>query len=183
MELCLTMKNNSRVIIKEGLVNYISVSENGEQRCEKCRLVLVKTSNDGGPLLEFYSPVKSFRPKYGLFCFLINEIRPIKPIEMPERPFTFLLKVKDYFRWISIELIGLFQFSNVNEYIIEAQNEPDLLEWLKTIKQQINGVADEQSLGSNKESYTMLKNYPWFHRDISRYQASELVLKGGNGNN
>ena len=86
--------NVSRQVIKEGIVNFISVDNNaldGKQKWEKCRLVLVQSC--GATLLEFYHPVKSYKPKCGVFCFLINEVRESKPLEMPDRQFTFVLKV------------------------------------------------------------------------------------------
>lgn len=88
----------SREIIKEGVVNYISSDsstfDSSQQKWEKCRLVLVKSSTDSNAsLLEFYSPLKSFKPRCGLFCFLIDEARATSSLEVPDREFTFVLKV------------------------------------------------------------------------------------------
>lgn len=85
----------TRQVIKEGIVNYISIDNtafDGKHKWEKCRLVLVKTTGDS--MLEFYSPIKSFKPKCGIFCFLINEARETMPLEMPDREYTFVLKVR-----------------------------------------------------------------------------------------
>lgn len=85
----------TRQVIKEGLVNYISIDNtafDGKHKWEKCRLVLVKSTGDS--MLEFYSPIKSFKPKCGIFCFLINEARETMPLEMPDREYTFVLKVR-----------------------------------------------------------------------------------------
>lgn len=92
-----------REIIKEGIVNYISIDSSTfdtKRKWEKCRLVLVKSTD--ASLLEFYTPLKSFKPKCGLFCFLIDEARATKPLEsMPDREFTFVLKVDivQFFHW------------------------------------------------------------------------------------
>ena len=63
-----------------------------EKNWEKCRLVLVRTEND--IMLEFFPPDnKSIQPKSGLLCNMLDEIRQTKPLEMPERPYTALLRV------------------------------------------------------------------------------------------
>jgi hypothetical protein len=86
--------NASETVIKEGIVNYLSVDNtniDGKQKWEKCRMALVKTT--GGYMLEFYSPTKSIKPKSGVFCFLITEARETTALEMPDEEHTFVLKV------------------------------------------------------------------------------------------
>lgn len=85
---------SSETIIKEGVVNYLTVDTaniDGKPKWEKCRMALVKTT--GGYMLEFYSPTKSLKPKCGVFCFLISEARETTALEMPDQEHTFVLKV------------------------------------------------------------------------------------------
>ncbi len=99
--------NALETVIKEGIVNYLTVDNtniDGKQKWEKCRMALVKTT--GGYMLEFYSPTKSIKPKCGLFCFLITEVRETTALEMPDEEHTFVLKVC----FISI-LIDFFLYS------------------------------------------------------------------------
>ncbi|OTF71963.1 hypothetical protein BLA29_000215 [Euroglyphus maynei] len=89
--------NYSREIIKEAMVNYITIGcdEPDEQNWEKCRLALVRTEND--MMLEFFPPnAKSIQPKCGLLCNMLDEVRQTKPLEMPERPYTALLRVSPF---------------------------------------------------------------------------------------
>jgi len=84
----------SEAVIKEGIVNYLSVDNtnmDGKQKWEKCRMALVKTT--GGYMLEFYSPTKSIKPRSGVFCFLITEARETTALEMPDQEHSFVLKV------------------------------------------------------------------------------------------
>ena len=106
--------STSESVIREGIVNYMSVDNtglDGKQKWEKCRLLLTKTL--GGFILEFFSPPKSVKPKCGVFCFLISEARATTALEMPNQEHTFVLKA-----------------DNNLEYIIEAESYKDLKEWL-----------------------------------------------------
>lgn len=101
---------------KEGPVHFlIPDSADQQQKWEKCRLVLVKTT--GGYMLEFYLPPKSQKPRSGVFCFLITEARETTALEMPDKENTFVLKA-----------------DNNQEYVIEARDADDMRSWLATIK-------------------------------------------------
>ncbi|KAH7646144.1 hypothetical protein HUG17_1682 [Dermatophagoides farinae] len=123
-------------------------------------------------MLEFFPPnAKSMQPKCGLVCNMLDEVRETKPLEMPERPYTAVLR-----------------FSNFIEYIIEFKNAHELFDWVRKIRAQlpqgdtINNDDDDDHKDysvSNDYLYDMLDAYPWFHRDLSRTESSELVLSGG----
>ncbi|XP_050435169.1 SH2B adapter protein 2 [Adelges cooleyi] len=183
---------------KEGIVNYRlgETLDGGEPKWEKARLALVKNAN--GYTLEFYSPPKSVKPKHGVFCFLIQDARETKEIEMPERyANTFVLKDE-----------------NSVEYIIDAISPEEMRQWLATVKYcmrkrdgihddisiigSIDGIFDSsvahttdtllsspQSSTNNLDSITnsdieneistSLRLYPWFHGMLARSDATNLV--------
>ena len=103
--------------VREGIVNFIvgDAAMDGNSTWEKCRLILVKTS--GGFLLEFYSPPKVSRPKFGVSCLLIAEARETTALELPDKENTFVLK------------------SDREEYIIEAEDTTDRRDWLMAIRE------------------------------------------------
>ena len=103
---------HQREIIKESIVNYLTIGcdemdDEIEKNWEKCRLVLVRTEND--IMLEFFPPDnKSIQPKSGLLCNMLDEIRQTKPLEMPERPYTALLRVSSKYSQYSGSTFFLF---------------------------------------------------------------------------
>ncbi|KAI1283783.1 SH2B adapter protein 2 [Halotydeus destructor] len=105
--------------LKEGLVSYLNVDvsslDTENASWEKCRLVLVKTTS--GFLLEFYSPIKSNKPKYGFLCCMISEVRTTMALEMPDKENTFVLKTE-----------------NQMEYIIMSNSEDDVKSWINCIQ-------------------------------------------------
>lgn len=101
---------------KKGIVSYLAGETlDGKQKWEKCSLVLLKTT--GGYMLEFYSPPKAIKPKCGVFCFLINEVRETTALEMPDHENTFVLKAE-----------------NNTEYVIEAHDADDMRSWILNIR-------------------------------------------------
>ncbi|KAK0054110.1 SH2B adapter protein 2 [Biomphalaria pfeifferi] len=103
-------------IQKEGIVNILSAEDaKGKTKWEKTRLVLLKTQS--GYQMEFYSPPKSVKPRTGLFCFLITEVRETTALEMPDRENTFVIKGE-----------------GTIEYVIEASDPQDIRAWLGEIK-------------------------------------------------
>ncbi|KAH9417228.1 Src y 2 domain protein [Dermatophagoides pteronyssinus] len=164
---------HQREIIKESIVNYLTIGcdemdDEIEKNWEKCRLVLVRTEND--IMLEFFPPDnKSIQPKSGLLCNMLDEIRQTKPLEMPERPYTALLR-----------------FANFIDYIIEFKNGYELIDWIRKIrsnlpKQQQNVDNDDEDdlYESNDDLYDLLKTYPWFHCNVNRSESSDIVMNGG----
>ncbi|BFZ05399.1 hypothetical protein BsWGS_08439 [Bradybaena similaris] len=112
-------------IHKEGIVNVLTGEDaKGKSRWEKTKLVLVK--NQSGFQMEFYSPPKSVKPRTGLFCFLISEVRETTALEMPDRENTFVIKG-----------------DGTIEYVVEAQDPADLRAWLAEIRNciQLNSCA------------------------------------------
>uniref|UniRef100_A0A5S6QPV7 SH2 domain-containing protein n=1 Tax=Trichuris muris TaxID=70415 RepID=A0A5S6QPV7_TRIMR len=101
-------------IMHEGSVSFICGRELDRERWEKGRMVLVKTV--GGYLLEFYAPPKASKPKDGIFCFLITEVRETTALETPDCDNTFVLKAE-----------------NLKEYIVQAKSRKDMREWLSAI--------------------------------------------------
>lgn len=113
---------------KEGPVNFlIPDSADQQQKWEKCRLVLVKTT--GGYMLEFYLPPKSQKPRSGVFCFLITEARETMALEMPDKENTFVLKA-----------------DNNQEYVIEAKDADEMRSWLATIRYCMKSTPTTQPL-------------------------------------
>ncbi|KAL8599972.1 hypothetical protein ACOMHN_038971 [Nucella lapillus] len=112
----------------EGIVHVLQPGDDsrGRARWEKTRLVLVKTS--GGHLLEFYTPPKSLKPRNGLFCMLIQEVRETSALEMPDRENTFVLKA-----------------DGPLEYVIEAPDSIELRLWLHSIRQCVTSAGDSVS--------------------------------------
>lgn len=110
-------------------------SEN--QKWEKCKLALVKTV--GGYLLEFYSPPNAKKPRSGVFCFLISDVRETTALEMPSRENTFVIKA-----------------DNNMEYVIEAANSDDMRSWLATIRYCMRSTPTVQVQGV--EALTAMPN-------------------------
>ncbi|XP_031631928.1 SH2B adapter protein 2 isoform X2 [Contarinia nasturtii] len=110
-------------------------SEN--QKWEKCKLALVKTA--GGYLLEFYSPPNAKKPRSGVFCFLISDVRETTALEMPSRENTFVIKA-----------------DNNMEYVIEATNSDDMRSWLATIRYCMRSTPTVQVQGV--ETLTAMPN-------------------------
>ncbi|KAK2711439.1 hypothetical protein QYM36_012569 [Artemia franciscana] len=108
----------SKIIVeveKESYVNYSTSDDlDGENRWEKSRMTLVKTS--GGSLVEIYSPPKATRAKCGFFCSDIVEARETSVLEMPDSENTFVLKVD----------CGI-------EYVIEVKDSNDMRTWIEEI--------------------------------------------------
>ncbi|KAK7087467.1 hypothetical protein V1264_021516 [Littorina saxatilis] len=104
-------------IKKEGIVNVLMPGDDsrGKSRWDKTRLVLLKTT--GGYLLEFFSPPKSVKPKNGLFCLLIQQVRETSALEMPDRENTLVLKGEGPL-----------------EYVIEAPDATELRLWIHAIQ-------------------------------------------------
>ena len=98
---------------KESLVNLIAgdAAMEGNSNWERCRMLLVKAA--GGFMLEFYSPPKMSRPKCGLFCSQLTEVRETTALEMPDKENTFVLKTE----------------AN-QEFIVEAGDCWDMRGWL-----------------------------------------------------
>ncbi|GFR77188.1 SH2B adapter protein 2 [Elysia marginata] len=103
-------------IHKEGIVNVLTGEDaRGRSRWEKTRLVLLKTQS--GFQMEFFSPPKSLKPRTGLFCFLITEVRETTALEMPDKENTFVIKGE-----------------GTIEYVVEASDPEDLKTWLTEIQ-------------------------------------------------
>ncbi|XP_012942508.1 SH2B adapter protein 2 [Aplysia californica] len=110
------LPNSQQDIQKEGIVNVLTGEDaKGKSRWEKTRLVLLK--NQSGFQMEFYAPPKSLKPRTGLFCFLITEVRETTALEMPDRENTFVIKGE-----------------GTIEYVIEASDPADLRAWLTEIR-------------------------------------------------
>ena len=101
---------------KESLVNLIAgdAAMEGNSSWERCRMLLVKAA--AGFMLEFYSPPKSSRPKCGLFCSQLTEVRETTALEMPDKENTFVLKTEAH-----------------QEFIVEAGDCWDMRGWLTVL--------------------------------------------------
>ncbi|GFN96601.1 Sh2b adapter protein 2 [Plakobranchus ocellatus] len=108
--------NAHQDVHKEGIVNVLTGEDaRGRSRWEKTRLVLLKTQS--GFQMEFFSPPKSLKPRTGLFCFLITEVRETTALEMPDKENTFVIKGE-----------------GTIEYVVEASDPEDLRSWLREIQ-------------------------------------------------
>ncbi|XP_072163408.1 SH2B adapter protein 2-like isoform X2 [Diadema setosum] len=138
---------NPRDIVREGIVNYLSGEDNqGRQKWERTKLVLMKGSE--GYVLDFYTPPKASKPKTGIFCFLIEDVRETTALELPEREHTIVLK----------------SVGNL-EYVIQAQSSQDMQSWLANItncmKTNLNlngGALNGRSNGVNSEDTSRSAN-------------------------
>lgn len=103
---------NSDDVVREG---HVSVMSGDDRVWDRSRLMLVK--KESGYMLEFFSPPKSTKPRNGIFCFLIHEVRRATPLEVPGKDNTFVLKADQN-----------------HEFIIEASSEQDMDSWLTHIQ-------------------------------------------------
>ncbi|XP_076473034.1 SH2B adapter protein 1-like [Babylonia areolata] len=119
---------NEGGVKREGIVHVLQPGEDskGRSKWEKTRLVLVKAT--GGYLLEFYSPPKSVKPRTGLLCMLITEVRETTALEMPDRENTLVLKG-----------------NGPLEYVIEASDSTELRMWIQAIHHCIDPVPESLS--------------------------------------
>ncbi|XP_065201561.1 SH2B adapter protein 2 isoform X2 [Planococcus citri] len=132
---------------RNGLASYL-VAENmdGQPKWEKCRLSL-STSAAGGYILVFYCPPKANKPKCGVFCHLITEVRETTALEMPDKENTFVVRA-----------------AHNAEYVIEAQSSEDRRDWVATLKycmresRAIVDGADRVSLGTVNEEPGLLRS-------------------------
>ncbi|XP_074643472.1 SH2B adapter protein 2-like [Tubulanus polymorphus] len=103
-------------VLKESVVHQlIGEDQTGKTHWEKTKLSLIKTT--AGFMLEYYTPIKSLKPKGGVFCYLITEVRETTALEMPDREHSFVIRAEN----------------NV-EYIFETPNVKELKSWLAVIK-------------------------------------------------
>ncbi|KAL7630759.1 UNVERIFIED_CONTAM: hypothetical protein RMT77_019030 [Armadillidium vulgare] len=101
--------------VREGCVQLLAGdTSEGHLNWLKCRMALLKLG--AGYILEFYAPPKNTKPRSGVFCLSISEVRETAEIEMPDLRNTFVIKAE-----------------NGSEWVIEAQDYDDMRAWLTTI--------------------------------------------------
>ena len=117
---------------KESLVNLIAgdAAMEGNSSWERCRMLLVKAA--AGFMLEFYSPPKMSRPKCGLFCSQLTEVRETTALEMPDKENTFVLKTEAH-----------------QEFIVEAADCWDMRGWLTVLHCCMKGEKAADTTGSS----------------------------------
>ncbi|XP_065197300.1 SH2B adapter protein 2-like isoform X1 [Sycon ciliatum] len=111
---------------KEGVLHQLVDVEGGEIRWAKCR-VLVKRERSGH-VISFYSPPKSAKPRSGVLCFLINEVRPTTSLELPDCKHSFVVK-------------GI----NGMEYVLDCSSHDEMISWVETIRTCSRFDADNRS--------------------------------------
>jgi len=150
--------------VKEGLVNYIGgdAAMDGNSLWEKCRLVLLKAA--GGYMLEFYSPPKLSKPKTGVFCFMITEARETTALELPDKENTFVLKAE-----------------NGQEYIVEAPDCAEMLNWLGKIQACMRGKGFARGQGRQGMSERVFRLGLVDSQSMQHFHpaSSRLELPGG----
>ncbi|KRZ34823.1 SH2B adapter protein 2, partial [Trichinella pseudospiralis] len=151
-------------VVREGSVNFICGKELDGESWEKGRMVLVKTA--GGYLLEFYSPPKASKPKNGIFCFLITEVRETTALETPDSEHTFVLKAE-----------------NLKEYIVQAKSHKDMRSWLSVIRSCMdNSLCTENANTTSSERLSIIANA--CTKTDSGYRSGDfhsLPLRGSSG--
>lgn len=141
-------------IIREGIVNCMKIDPlDSGHTLDKCRLVLSFVPSKCGFLLEFFSPCKSRKAKYDLFCFLITEVRETTSLEMPDRENTFVLKAEDQI-----------------EYIIEAKDCEDMRSWISCLENCIH-------LGSSSSSSSVSTNQSQLQQQHHNHQHPVPLLR------
>ncbi|KMQ94962.1 sh2b adapter protein 1-like protein [Lasius niger] len=121
----------SKIVVecrKEGVVNLMIMSKDnidGSQKLEKSRLALIKAI--GGYMLEFYVPPKAVKPRSGVFCSAITEMRETTALETPDLEHSFVLKTSN------------------KEFIVETCDSNDLKSWLATIRYCMRTVQQSSS--------------------------------------
>ncbi|KAK7487806.1 hypothetical protein BaRGS_00020947, partial [Batillaria attramentaria] len=151
-----TVNSSDDVCVKkDGIVNVLTGEDSrGKSRWERTRLVLLRAS--GGYLMEFYSPPKSLKPRTGLFCMLIQEVRETSALEMPDRENTFVLKG-----------------DGPLEYVIEAADATELRLWLQAIQQ---CICQPPEAASTEELAAMRPRLPTAPSgSIERKETSQIT--------
>ncbi|XP_033118892.1 SH2B adapter protein 1-like [Anneissia japonica] len=116
------------IVVKEGIVNNLTgEDQQGRSQWEKSRLLLV--SRPEGLTLEFYAPPKSSKPRAGIYCFLIEEVRETTELELPGTKHAFALKAE-----------------NNLEFVMEAQSIQDMQSWLTSIQESMKAARRSSSL-------------------------------------
>ncbi|XP_031558261.1 SH2B adapter protein 1-like [Actinia tenebrosa] len=132
-------------IKKEGIMNYLMNLDQGvdteDYFWQKCRVVILKAP--GGYMLEFYCPPKSPKPKNGIFCFLIHEVRPATELEMPMGQNVFVIKAV-----------------NKREYMLAANDKEEMENWLSEISLCIEEDQGSSSSAPNTPTPTSPEEVP-----------------------
>ncbi|KAL1243511.1 SH2B adapter protein [Trichinella spiralis] len=150
-------------VVREGSVNFICGKELDGENWEKGRMVLVKTA--GGYLLEFYSPPKASKPKNGIFCFLITEVRETTVLETPDCEHTFVLKAE-----------------NLKEYIVQAKSHKDMRSWLSVLRSCMDNSLCTENAATSSERLSIIANA--CTKTDSGYRSGDfhsLPLRGSSG--
>ncbi|KRX84058.1 SH2B adapter protein 2 [Trichinella sp. T6] len=150
-------------VVREGSVNFICGKELDGENWEKGRMVLVKTA--GGYLLEFYSPPKASKPKNGIFCFLITEVRETTALETPDCEHTFVLKAE-----------------NLKEYIVQAKSHKDMRSWLSVIRSCMDNSLCTENATTSSERLSIIASA--CTKTDSGYRSGDfhsLPLRGSSG--
>lgn len=151
-------------IIQEGLATCMridtSVDSLSESSWEKCRLQLF-TMNDVTKL-HFFIPSKSKKPKYEVSCSSIREVRTTTALELPDQEHTLVIKV-----------------DNNMEYIVQTKAEQEMNSWINCIKNSMDSKSSSSKKEEQEETAIKFSDYSWFHDEISRSQAADLVAKDG----
>ncbi|KRX27441.1 SH2B adapter protein 2 [Trichinella nelsoni] len=150
-------------VVREGSVNFICGKELDGENWEKGRMVLVKTA--GGYLLEFYSPPKASKPKNGIFCFLITEVRETTVLETPDCEHTFVLKAE-----------------NLKEYIVQAKSHKDMRSWLSVLRSCMDNSLCTENATTSSERLSIIASA--CTKTDSGYRSGDfhsLPLRGSSG--
>lgn len=87
---------------------------------------------------SFFTHIK---PRSGVFCFLISDVRETTALEMPSRENTFVIKA-----------------DSSTEYVIEAANPEEMRSWLATIRYCMRSTPTFQLPGSIDTQLTAFPN-------------------------
>lgn len=110
----------SKIVVecrKEGIVSSMMLEHNSDimHPWEKSRLALIKAIS--GYMLEFYSPPKTVKPRSGVFCSSIIEVRESTALEAPDNENTFVVKT-----------------TGPADFLIGTHDSNDMRSWIATIK-------------------------------------------------
>jgi len=158
------------IIVREGLVVYMRMDttlDSMSETCwEKCRLLLLQSTSEDDGKLQFFIPPKTKKPKFEVLCCSISQIRATTMLELPDQDTTFVIK------------------EDKVDYIVQTKGEQDMVAWINSIKSVMNETENKSRRSSSGSSDSPPDQFnftdlPWFHGNLSRNEAAELVVRDG----
>ncbi|XP_039628116.1 SH2B adapter protein 3 [Polypterus senegalus] len=188
-------------VCREGHLSYLMVDDatlDTQSHWHRCRLLLRKSclAESEDYQLELFDPPKSSKPKLTARCCDITEIRRCNRLEMPDNINTFVLKVKSLPGSVILETDSDQQLyswtADLKDCMNKGSDEPGGDNQSASQADVIPAVGEGSSDSINQGAVHLpfvaqlyhktdqfLSSYPWFHGQISRVKAAQLVQSPG----